>query len=88
MKKTQSSSKKRVKFDGIGGETILTMLYDNYKTMDELDFKDYCKNLIDQSVSSNEKKIWVKNKIQQSLSKDNSLKITQNFIMAGLGYGV
>lgn len=88
VKKTQESSKPRIEIDKIGGEETLKDLYAKFSSMKDEEFKEHCKGIIKESMSSNVKKEKFYFKINTSRNKSAVLKLTQDFILAGIGYGV
>lgn len=85
--KTQSSSKARLKKDTIGDDG-LKKLYEAHSYMGIEQFREYCKELVQSGGGNQPTKDAIIEEIENSLSKDRMLTKTNNFILAGQGFGV
>lgn len=87
MFRTQSSSRPRVKSEAFD-EEALDELYKNYDRMLEREFKDYCIDLIQSGTGKQGKKDEISGLVEEAPTKAKALKLTNDFIFAGMGLGV
>lgn len=86
---SQMSSEKRVKNDRLGSETIKT-LYANYSNVqiDDAAFDQLCIDQIMNASGTKAKKVSFADKINHFQNRHKALKMTQDYILAGMGLGV
>jgi hypothetical protein len=84
---TQHSSRPRVREERFDEETF-DELYKNYDRMMEREFKDYCIELIQSGTGKQLKKDEICGEIEDASSKGRVLKLTNDFMFAGMGLGV
>lgn len=87
MINTQSSSKARLKNDTLGDDA-LRQLYSDYETMTEAQFQSKCIELVQSGGGHQPKKNEIISAINESRTRAERLKRTQDFILAGMGLGV
>lgn len=84
---TQSSSAPRLKFIKLGDEH-LKLLYANCEVMDVVEYRKFCINLIISGSGGKKKKqVFVEKFENLIISKNELMRQTQNFILAGCGLG-
>jgi hypothetical protein len=81
---TQTSSKARVKHDGIG-EDMIKNIFDNYTVMHVEDFRNLCIQAIEASTGKKETKQKFINIIQAVQSKTTMMTKVTNYFLAGEG---
>lgn len=85
---TQTSSKPRLQNDTLGNEA-LEALYEAYRTMDFMEFKQYAEKVVQSGGGKQHVKTEIINSMNSPLaSKTTVLTKAQNFILAGMGLGV
>jgi hypothetical protein len=84
---TQTSSRPRVKNDGIGEDTMRT-LYSHYDTIGVDDFRSMCKSAIDASAGKADTKRTFHEMLDSTSSKKVMLIKMTNYFLAGEGKGV
>ena len=84
---TQSSSKARVKCDGIGDE-VMKKLYEQYELTGIEDFRILCKDVINLSNGKPSTKETFYGEIERAPSKKAMLIKVTNYFLAGDGKGV
>lgn len=84
---TQKNSRQRVKTDTVGEEG-LKILYSQYENQTVTGFRLLCKNLIEQSTGKRETKDKFLTVLDNSRSKNEMLVRVNNYILAGMGFGV
>lgn len=85
---TQATSKPRLQNDTLGNEA-LTALYDAYKTMDIVEFRQYAESIVQAGGGRQAMKTEIINSMSSPLAtKTTILTKAQNFILAGMGLGV
>lgn len=84
---TQSSSRSRVKEDGIGDNTM-KQLYSDYSVLTTEQFRVQCKAVIERSHGKSETKNLFYNELDRSNSKDRMVQKVTNYFLAGEGRGV
>lgn len=84
---TQRTSKARVKHE-VYGEMDFQDLYKAYDQLTLRQFKDYCIELIQIGTGRQPKKDEICGAIEDCNDKDRALKLTNDFILAGMGLGV
>lgn len=87
MLKTQLSSKPRIKNDTLGNQALLD-LCDSYTACSAEAFQQKCIELVQAGGGKQERKNEIINAIFAARSKVQQLKKTQDFILAGMGFGV
>lgn len=85
--KTQTSSKPRLKKDTLG-DSALTTLYESYSALDLASFKTFCEDMVQSGGGGQDTKDQIILSIKYAKSKDTVLTTTNNFVLAGMGYGV
>lgn len=84
---TQTSSKHRVKEDGIG-EDAMKSLYEQFELVGTDDFRLLCKNIIESSNGKAETKAKFLDMLDASKSKNVMVVKVTNYFLAGEGKGV
>jgi len=84
---TQTSSKPRVKEDGIG-EDVMRKLYESYEVTGIDDFRVLCKDAINLSNGKPSTKETFYNELDRTTSKKIMLTKITNYFLAGEGKGV
>ncbi len=84
---TQASSAARLKFVKLG-DSDLKKLYQQFDMMSTVDFQQYCQSVVNSGSGGKAKKYTIVSKIEMMVEKKSILKITQDFILAGMGLGV
>jgi hypothetical protein len=81
---TQTSSKARVKHDGIG-EDMMKNIFANYTVMSPEEFRELCIQAIEASSGKKETKQKFINIIEQVQSKTTMMAKVTNYFLAGEG---
>ena len=84
---TQVSSKPRVKNDTVGNNG-LKLLYKSYEMMHKEEFRDFCKQLIEDSSGKRATKDSFIVALDRAPSKDRMVQSVTNYLLAGQGLGV
>lgn len=84
---TQSSSKPRVKNDGIG-ETAMAQLFLLFPIASVDSFRDQCISIIEQSNGKDSTKLRFKDELNRTPSKTVMMQKVTNYFLAGEGKGV
>lgn len=87
MYRTQTTSRPRLKNEQFD-ESTLNELYMNHDRMGDREFKDYCIDIIQSGGGKKPKKDEICGAIEDAQSKSRVLKLTNDFIFAGMGLGV
>lgn len=84
---TQTNSRQRCKVDLIG-DAGMKQLFAYYQAFDLVDFKSYCKDVVESSSGKRQTKDRFIHDIDMAPNKDIVLKKVTNYILAGQGLGV
>lgn len=84
---TQASSKARLKNDTLGDDA-LTGLYKSFECLNDVDFEQYCVDIIQAGGGHQPTKDKLIAAVREAKTKLKKLEKAQNFVLAGMGLGV
>ena len=84
---TQKNSRSRVKHDSIGSDGM-TQLFSDYASQGTEEFRETCKQVIEQSTGKRTTKDTFHAELDKARSKDTMLQKVTNYLLAGQGLGV
>lgn len=89
MFNTQTNSRPRLENDTLGNDSLqrLYAIFEQ-KTIDDGQFKQVCKDVVQNGGGRQAKKDEIIRSIGSATTRQRSLKLAQDFILAGMGLGV